>query len=201
MRAHFLRPPETLWEWVADGIRVIGLLSVIAAFAWWTVTDAGILALALPALLVPRLLGSTAGFDVVYGVTVLVAAWSNVIDLYRSVAWWDILVHVVATGLIAAALHLAFQRFRIAPGPDAPGRATVVLVTIIGLAISAVWEMIEWLGKTFLAPDIFVTYQDTIGDMAVGGLGSLLVGILLTRITIDRAATSAADRKESTWQT
>ena len=74
MREDFLRPPASPAGWAADGIRLLGLISVLAAFVWWTPTDAGILALALPALLVPRLLGVLPWFDVLYGVTVSVAA-------------------------------------------------------------------------------------------------------------------------------
>ncbi len=199
MRSEFLRPPRSSAEWAADGIRVLGLLSVAAAFLWWTPTDAGILALALPALLVPRAIGARPGLDVLYGVTVTVAAWSNVLDLYRSIAWWDIAVHFVATGVIATIAFLVLRRFEVVPA-RADRRSSVVLVPTIGLAISALWEMVEWAGKTFLAPDIFVTYQDTIGDMAVGGLGSLIAGILITRIPIDRTALVAANRKEASWR-
>ena len=55
------------------------------------------------------------------------------------------------------------------------------------LALSAIWEMVEWAGRTFIAPEIFVSYQDTIGDMAAGGLGSLLAGIVAgaVRLTDD----------------
>ena len=199
MREDFLRPPASPAEWAADGIRLLGLLSVLAAFVWWTPTDAGILALALPALLVPRLLGVLPWFDVLYGVTVSVAAWSNVLDLYRSIAWWDLVVHFVATGVIASVGYVALQRSGVLP--DRPRRRTaIVLLPTIGLAISAIWEMVEWLGKTFVDSEIFVTYPDTIGDMAVGGAGALLMGLVLARIRIDRAANRAADRKDASWQ-
>ncbi|OAH51390.1 hypothetical protein [Microbacterium oleivorans] len=199
MREDFLRPPASPAEWAADGIRLLGLISVLAAFVWWTPTDAGILALALPALLVPRLLGVLPWFDVLYGVTVSVAAWSNVLDLYRSIAWWDLVVHFVATGIIASIGYVALQRSGVLPGPSRR-RTAVVLLPTIGLAISAIWEMVEWLGKTFVDSEIFVTYPDTIGDMAVGGAGALLMGIVLARIRIDRAANRAADRKDASWQ-
>jgi hypothetical protein len=39
--------------------------------------------------------------------------------------------------------------------------------------------MVEWLGKTYVSSSIFVAYDDTIGDMAVGGLGALVAGALL----------------------
>ncbi|MDT3317332.1 hypothetical protein Q9S71_10930 [Microbacterium sp. KSW4-11] len=199
MREDFLRQPASPAEWAADGIRLLGLISVLAAFVWWTPTDAGILALALPALLVPRLLGVLPWFDVVYGVTVSVAAWSNVLDLYRSIAWWDLVVHFVATGVIASVGYVALQRSGVLP--DRPRRRTaIVLLPTIGLAISAIWEMVEWLGKTFVDSEIFVTYPDTIGDMAVGGAGALLMGLVLARIRIDRAANRAADRKDASWQ-
>lgn len=199
MREDFLRPPASPAEWAADGIRLLGLISVLAAFVWWTPTDAGILALALPALLVPRLLGVLPWFDVLYGVTVSVAAWSNVLDLYRSIAWWDLVVHFVATGIIASIGYVALQRSGVLP--DRPRRRTaVVLLPTVGLAISAIWEMVEWLGKTFVDSEIFVTYPDTIGDMAVGGAGAFLMGLVLARIRIDRAANRAADRKDASWQ-
>ena len=199
MREDFLRPAASPAEWAADGIRLLGLISVLAAFVWWTPTDAGILALALPALLLPRLLGVLPWFDVLYGVTVSVAAWSNVLDLYRSIAWWDLVVHFVATGIIASIGYVALQRSGVLP--DRPRRRTaIVLLPTVGLAISAIWEMVEWLGKTFVDSEIFVTYPDTIGDMAVGGAGALLMGIVLARIRIDRAANRAADRKDASWQ-
>jgi hypothetical protein len=47
--------------------------------------------------------------------------------------------------------------------------------------------MVEWAGWRFISDEIYVAYQDSIGDMAVGGLGALLGGALLTRLSFDRA--------------
>ncbi len=57
---------------------------------------------------------------------------------------------------------------------------------MIGLAASAVWEMIEWAGRTFVTDEIFVTYEDTIGDMAMGGLGALAAGVLVAVVRLER---------------
>ena len=184
MIENFLRPPRSIGEYTADALRLIGALSVIAAAIWFTATDAGIVGLTLPALVAPRFLGLRPIFDIVTTATVLVAAWSNVFDLYTRVAWWDIAVHLVCTGVLAVLLYVlcAYAGVVAAPRTQAfTGRAAIVLVTAFGLALSAVWEMIEWLGKTLVTDDIFVTYDDTIGDMAVGGLGALLAGCLLAR--------------------
>ena len=189
MKEDFLRRPRTVAEYGADAIRVIGVLSVLVAAIWSTPTDAGILALATPALMLPRALGMRGGVDLAIGVTVLVAAASNVFDLYRSVPGWDLVVHFVCTGAIAATGYLVLARLRIVPSQDSPEfrrRIPVVLCTILGLAVSAVWEMIEWAGRTFVTDEIFVTYEDTIGDMALGGLGALAAGVLVAFVRVER---------------
>jgi len=183
----FLRPPQSAGEWLADAIRLLGPLGVVAGFIWWAPSDAGILALALPGLVLPRFVGVRAGFDILFCVTVLVAAWSNVLDVYESVTWWDLVVHFVCNGVMAAMAYLLLARLAVVPPPIAERTrpaTPIVLVTAFGLALSAVWEMAEWTGKTFVAPDIFVTYQDSIGDMAVGGLGALVAGFVVARVRL-----------------
>lgn len=189
MKEDFLRPPHGIAEYTADALRVIGVLSVIAAAIWSTPTDAGILALALPALMIPRALGVRAGLDIAVGAVVLVAAASNVFDLYRTVPGWDLVVHFVCTGVIAAIGFIVLGRCGVVPSQDTAEfrkRTAIVVCTVLGLAVSAIWEMIEWAGRTFVTSEIFVTYQDTIGDMAVGGLGALCAGILVAFVRLDR---------------
>ncbi|MDN3495232.1 hypothetical protein QL996_04775 [Planococcus sp. APC 4015] len=189
MIENFLRPPGHPAEWIADALRVAGALSVAALFIWSTVTDAGILALALPALLIPRFIGARPAFDIFFGVAVLVAAWSNVLDLYTTVPGWDLIVHFVCTGAIAAMTYLTLVGFNVVPSPQAAGarrRTPVVIVIAVGLAASAVWEMVEWAGKTFVTSEIFVTYDDTIGDMVAGGLGGVVAAIVVARVRLIR---------------
>jgi hypothetical protein len=190
----FLRPAATLGDWLADGLRLIGVLALIAAAIWLKPTDVGIAALALPALMLPRMLGLAAWFDVTACATVLVAAWSNVFDLYRTVTGWDLVLHFLCTGVLAVIAAVILTRTGIVPlaaavdgsGPSLRRRTPVVLVPLVALAISAVWEMIEWLGWRYLSDDIFVTYQDTIGDMVLGGLGGIAAGILLAFVPVGR---------------
>lgn len=194
MKDDFLRPPATLGDWLADGLRLIGVLGLIAAAIWLKPTDAGIAALALPALMLPRMLGLAAWFDVTACATVLVAAWSNVFDLYRTVAGWDLVLHFLCTGVLAVIAAVILTRTGVVSlaaavdgsGPSLRRRTPVVLVSLVALAISAVWEMIEWLGWRYLSEDIFVTYQDTIGDMVLGGLGGIAAGILLALVPVGR---------------
>ncbi|WP_394279954.1 hypothetical protein [Microbacterium sp.] len=186
MIENFLRRPTSLSEWVADGIRLLGILGAVAAFVFFTPTDGGIVALALPALMVPRFLGARAGFDVLFGVVVTVAAWSNVLHLYRTLDGWDLVVHFVATAVIAAMTYLALRITGVVPEQEGLRRVPIVLVPTIGLAVSGIWEVIEWAGKTFVTDEIFVTYQDTIGDLVAGGAGAFAAGLLVASVRIER---------------
>lgn len=189
MKENFLRPPHGIGEYTADAVRALGLLSVIVAGVLFEPTDAGVVAFALPALVAPRFIGVRPGLDIVFGVTVLVAAWSNVLDLYRTVAGWDLVVHFACTGALAVMGYLLLARLRTVPPPRAGLRRTaIVITTAVGLAISALWEMVEWFGHTFISDQIFVAYADTIGDMALGGLGSMAAGIVLASVRLERGA-------------
>ena len=189
MIADFLRPPRGIGLITADVLRLVGLLSILGAAVWASPTDAGVLAFAFPGLLAPRFVGVRSWFDILTCVVVLVAAWSNVFDLYSRIAWWDLVVHFVCTGVLAALAYLALARLGIVVAARSPGytRATgIILTTAIGLAVSALWEMVEWVGYTYISDKIFVTYDDTIGDMAVGGFGALVAGLLLSVVPFDR---------------
>jgi hypothetical protein len=190
MIENFLRRPRGGAEISADALRIVGALSIVAAGVWWQATDAGILALALPALLVPRFLGLRAGFDIGYAVVVLVAAWSNVLDLYTTIPRWDLLLHLLGTGVLTVPAVVALARMRAVPAPRTSATTpvgTVLVATAVGLALSALWEMVEWVGWRFLTDEIFVAYEDSIGDMIAGGTGAALAGILLTRARLVRA--------------
>lgn len=189
MIENFLRPPRTAAEWAADVLRVGGALSVIIAAVFFQLTDAGIVALALPGLVAGRFMGLRPSADMTLSLTLLIAAWSNVFDLYTRISWWDLVVHLVCTGVIAAGTYLLMADTRLVLPPRDPRlrlAAPVVLTTTIGLAISAVWEMIEWFGREYISDQIFIAYADTIGDMAMGGLGSLCAGFVVAVVSLQR---------------
>lgn len=163
------------------------MLSVLSAALWYDLTDAGILAFALPGIFAPRFLGLRAGADIVCSVTLLVAAWSNVFDLYTTISWWDVLIHVVCTAVLAVIVHAWAAHLGLVSGPrETPLPVTAIITAVIGLALSALWEMVEWFGYVAITTDIYVTYHDTIGDMAAGGAGAFGAGLLLRHISVFR---------------
>lgn len=179
MKATFLRRPATPSEYAADILRVVGLLSVVFAFLGWSAVDAVVFGLVMLGLVLPRFLGARPALDIAVAITLLVAGWSAVTDLYLEVRWWDIPVHFALNGLLAAIAYLLLIRLSFVPDPNrqhVPLAATVTLTVALGLAAGVLWEIGEWAGHTFVDETIFVGYNDSIGDMAVGGAGALVAG-------------------------
>lgn len=182
-----LRRPVSAAEVVSDGVRLLGAASLLAALLWYGPVEAALFALVLLGLLVSRCLPAAPLFSSLYGLTLLLAAWSSVLDLYARISWWDLAVHFAATGAIAVmawyllAAYGAVTAWQ-ASGRPVPGFAVPVVVTALGLALSVLWEFGEWWGHYYVDATINVGYRDTIGDLAAGGLGSLLSGVLLARL-------------------
>lgn len=180
--ANFLRPSATRPEQIADAVRILGLASLIAVAIGWGFVEMAVFALALLGLVLPRFLGIRPFLDTTFGLAVLIAAWSAVLNLYESIGWWDIVVHFVLNGLVAAVAWVLCLRLGVSLARVGARRRfvlTVLLTTALGLATGALWEVGEWLGHTFIDETIYVAYNDTIGDLVAGGLGSVLAGCFM----------------------
>jgi hypothetical protein len=177
-----LRRPSGVGEVTADGLRAVALVGIIVAGIGWGPIPAVSLALVAGGMMVPRLLGIRPSVDIAFGVVLLIAVWSSVLDIYITTPWWDLPVHLVTNGLCAALLYILLVRARVvadAATLPRPLLSTVVVTTAVGLALGVFWEIFEWFGHTFLDPDIFVGYTDTIGDLVWGGAGALLAGCFM----------------------
>ncbi|MBG0740340.1 hypothetical protein IV500_13215 [Paeniglutamicibacter antarcticus] len=197
MIENFLRTARRPVEVAADVLRGAGALSVVLAAVFFDLRDAGIIAFALPGLFFPRFLGMKPWADIVFESTVLVAAWSNVFDLYTRISWWDLVVHFMCTGVLSAGVYLLLAQLRFVPAPAPRSGAStmitgIVFTTTFGLAMSALWEMIEWFGREYISDRIYTAYDDTIGDMALGGLGALGAGFAIACISLLRSAQRGA---------
>ena len=177
-------------------MRLACLFSLTAAVLWYGPVDVALFLLVLMGTLISRSLDISRLLDGFYGLTLLTAAWSSVLDLYARIGWWDLPVHFAATGVIAAMTYLLLSRLGAVPfpgsrpSPTAARVALPLLVFALGLAVSVLWELGEWWGHTFVDDTINVGYQDTMGDLAAGGLGALAAGIL---ISLGSRRTTATD--------
>ncbi|WP_235560540.1 MULTISPECIES: hypothetical protein [unclassified Microbacterium] len=170
---------------MTDAVRALAIVLVIVSLFTLPFTDFAVLSMSLPAVMLSRMIGLRSGLDLVTCVTVFVAAGSNVLELYRAWTGWDLVVHLACTGLLAAVALVLLDDAGVV-APTGRRRTPIVVATLAGLALSAVWEMIEWFGYRFITDAIFVTYDDTIGDMIAGGAGALIAGVLASRFRLTR---------------
>ena len=185
MYANLKRPPRSVTDWMTDVVRALAIVLVIVSLFTLPFTDFAVLSMSLPAVMLSRMIGLRSGLDLVTCVTVFVAAGSNVLELYRAWTGWDLVVHLACTGLLAAVALVLLDDAGVV-APTGRRRTPIVVATLAGLALSAVWEMIEWFGYRFITDAIFVTYDDTIGDMIAGGAGALIAGVLASRFRLTR---------------
>jgi hypothetical protein len=195
---NLIRPPATPGEVAADAVRVLGLLSFVGASVFVGGTAFPLFALIVLGQLLPRFLGLRPALDIAIGVVLLVAGWSNPLELYRMIEHWDVVMHFTANGLIAVVAYLLVVRLASRSGPtlDPSAAVTIVVTAALGMAASVVWEIGEWFGHTFIDGAIVVEYADTIGDLAAGGLGSLVAGFIVAsraiyigRVTSEQSTT------------
>lgn len=168
---------------VADAFRLVTLVSIGIAAIWFGIPSTLGFAVVFIGLLVPRLAHLAGPFDAAFSGTILLATWSGVAGLYAAISWWDLVVHFITAGSSAAVLYLLLAQLDVTPGTSTgkalPSRTIVVLTSSLGVTLAVIWEFIEWFGNAFISKGIHVGYIDTLSDVAVGGAGALLTGLLL----------------------
>ncbi|MBO3085803.1 hypothetical protein J4035_14255 [Cellulomonas sp. zg-ZUI188] len=167
--------------WVpGDAVRAAALVSVFVGTWRSGFVATALFLLVLGGSLVPRLVGTSAGLDVAYCGTLLFAAWAAQLDWYVAVGWLDVVVHAVATGLIAVVALRALRVWGVV-GPARSRGEDAVLVVGTGATLAALWELGEWAGNALLDPRIQVGYPDTMGDLAAGLAGAAVAAVLAGR--------------------
>lgn len=169
---------------VADVVRFATLVSAVVAWVAIGMGEGLLFLVLFAGLLLPRFTKVPRPFDAAFGITLLAASWSTVLDWYEVLWWWDLLIHFIANGAIAAMAYLVFARLGVVR--DMHDRslqhsrtALAVLATSFGLALGGIWEFMEWSVENLTDIEVHVGYDDTLGDMAVGGLGSVVAGLAL----------------------
>lgn len=184
---NFLCSPRTFAEWLADSVRVAAVLLTLVLLVSLGIYEAGIMAFTLPGLMLPKFIGMRGSADLVCISIMLIAALSNIFGLYTAITGWDLIVHCVCTAIISAAAYLLLAHAKLLPFPSSVDYKVahgLVFVTVLGVSLGAVWEVVEWIGFRFLPADVVVNYDDTITDLIADTLGSVVAGFVLSRLPI-----------------
>jgi hypothetical protein len=175
-------PGRPTWGLVlGDLLRLAALVSLVVAAVAHGWVGAALFAFVLGATMLPRVAGSASVLDVTYCASLLAAAWFAQLEVYRDVPGLDLATHALTTGVIAMVALEVLQRLGLAT--DARHARGSAAVTTVGLGafVAVVWELLEAAGHTFIDPRIYVTYLDTVGDLAAGLLGSAVAAALVAR--------------------
>ncbi|VXB53102.1 hypothetical protein [Nocardioides sp. AX2bis] len=106
----------------------------------------------------------------------LVDVTGNSLDLYDAVVWWDDLNHLVNWMLLTAGLGLLV-------GPAVrPRWALALMLTGLGALLAVGWELGEWFTFIRHGTELSDAYTDTLGDLALGTLGSLVAALVVTKV-------------------
>lgn len=174
--------PGPAWARAAvRGAGAVAVLSLVGGVRWGAVGLA-LMALVLLGVTLARVLRLPGGLQLLLDVTLVVAAWAALLQLYQRWWWLDMVVHMVATGLLAVLAMIGLLRagtFAAEPAGRGELLGLAAVTLAVGLALAVAWELGEWAGHTYLDPAIYVSYEDTIGDLAAGGAGSAAAGVWL----------------------
>jgi len=145
-----------------DAVRLGGTF-LIVLFARW---------LALPRL-----------FDLGVIVGMALQAFGNVLGLFDSFKYYDLVVHFANPLAVAPCVYILLARLELVPElADTTGRHQlgVFIVTFcVGLSIGAGYEVYEWVADHWLGASLKVGYTDTIGDLTDDAVASALGGWFL----------------------
>lgn len=111
--------------------------------------------------------------DLMVTITCFSDVLGNRMDLYDTVVWFDDWMHFMNTGLLAGAvilltLHRSTSRWR-----------AVERALAVGATSAIVWELAEYVAFLRGHTEREFAYTDTLGDLALGTLGSVVAALAL----------------------
>jgi ABC-type sulfate transport system permease component len=129
--------------------------------------------------------------DILITLPFLIDVVGNVLDLYSTISWWDDANHFLNWALLSAGAGLLVARLGLTP------LVTGALIVGWGAVTALLWELAEYLAFIRTNEDELATaYTDTLGDMTLGTLGSVVaavvIGLWLRRGATPRAAPGPA---------
>lgn len=115
------------------------------------------------------------------GVALLFSILGSALNLYDKFWWFDEVLHGYA--MFAYTLVVALFAYGVVLGGAREHRLLFVLaVGGVGLAMGAVWEILEWVYDQIVRPNAILAKTDTILDLVVDSIGALAAGYVCSRI-------------------
>lgn len=137
-------------------------------------------------LLIPRIIKKlfkiriTDAMELIYVVFIILGQFvGSVINLYNTTWWYDLFTHFL-TGLLTALLSLVIMNW-LGVYKDKNKAFNFIFMICFTLAIASIWEFLEFSVDTLMGSDVQhvldTGVRDTVEDMLVAFLGSIIVGV------------------------
>lgn len=97
--------------------------------------------------------------------------FGNFLNLYDAVDSFDNMMHLVNTGLLTAAVVLLTMHRSSVLG------AVLERALAFGVSAALLWELAEYFAFLRWSPERLGAYADTLSDMALGAVGSIIAGV------------------------
>jgi len=182
------------WHWLVrdplDLLRLVFIGGTIAFAAMGRSTAVGLTAASL-LLLLSRIINLPRRFDLGVIVAMSFIAWGTALSLYGRYEFYDTIVHGVAPLFYAPVLFVCLVRLGVLTDPQettTPRQYLGVLVSTlaIGMAVSAGWEVIEWLSDSLVGTAFVEDANDTGRDLLAGTIGSLVGATFIAVWSVSR---------------
>ena len=109
--------------------------------------------------------------DIALALPLILDAGANASDLYGRIRNLDLVVHLVNTGLVVAAVGAGLS-------PLMPNRwSAAVLATSLGISGEALWEIAEYLAQRSGATGMDLSYDNTTHDLISSSVGAAIGGL------------------------
>ncbi|MEJ7636118.1 hypothetical protein [Aeromicrobium sp.] len=109
--------------------------------------------------------------DLLITITCFTDTLGNRMDLYDSIAWFDDWMHFMNTGFLAAAVILLTLHRR------STRTATLERGLAFGVTAAVGWEIAEYFAFISKSSERRGAYTDTLGDLALGSLGTVVAAL------------------------
>jgi len=129
--------------------------------------------------------------DILITAPFLIDVAGNAADLYDTLAWWDDANHFFNWALLSGGAGLLVPRANLA------GWQLAGLVIGFGAVTAIGWELAEYVAFIRDSPELATAYEDTLGDLALGTIGSAVAALLVTRWSQPAASAGAASTGSS----
>ena len=110
--------------------------------------------------------------DILLVLPFLIDTIGNAVDFYDTIWWWDDVNHLVNWALLSGAVGALAWRNHV------PAWQTLAYVVGFGAVTAILWEIAEYFSFIRFSAELETAYVDTLGDMTLGLIGSVVAGLI-----------------------